>query len=79
MKVLSINSVMSSLKFKAYEMPEEKVLASGTFERVGINNSFYTIKLNDGKIEKLVDLPNHKVAFEILVKELLDLNTFFRI
>ena len=73
MKILSVNAGSSSLKFKAYEMPEEKVLASGTFERVGINNSFYTIKLNDEKIEKQVDLPNHKVAFEILVKELLDL------
>lgn len=70
MKILSVNAGSSSLKFQMYEMPEEKVLISGVFERIGINDSFYTIKLNGEKQAKHVDLPNHKVAFEILVKEL---------
>lgn len=70
MKILSVNAGSSSLKFQMYEMPEEKVLISGVFERIGINDSFYTIKLNGEKQEKHVDLPNHKIAFEILVKEL---------
>ncbi len=70
MKILSVNAGSSSLKFQLYEMPEEKVLISGVFERIGINDSFYTIKLNGEKQEKHVDLPNHKVAFEKLVKEL---------
>jgi acetate kinase len=46
MKVLSVNAGSSSLKFKCYEMPEEKVLASGVFERIGIKDGFYTIKVN---------------------------------
>ena len=70
MKVLSINAGSSSLKFQLYEMPEEKVLISGVFERIGINDSFYTIKLNGEKLKKEMDLPNHKVAFETLVNEL---------
>ncbi len=73
MKVLSINAGSSSLKFKAYEMPEEKVLASGAFERVGINNGFYKIKANGSEIERQCELADHKIAFEILVKELLEL------
>ena len=73
MKILSVNAGSSSLKFKAFEMPEEKVLASGVFERVGINNSFYRININGEKIEKQCELPDHKVAFGILVKELLEL------
>ena len=72
MKVLSINAGSSSLKFQMYEMPEEKVLISGVFERIGIDAPFYTIKINGEKIRKEVELPNHKVAFEILVKELMD-------
>jgi len=72
MKVLSVNAGSSSLKFQMYEMPEEKVLISGVFERIGIDGSFYTIKINGEKIKKEVSLSNHKVAFEILVKELLD-------
>lgn len=53
-------------------MPSEDVLISGVFERIGIDNSFYTIKVNGEKIKKEVELPNHKVAFEILIKELMD-------
>lgn len=72
MKILSVNAGSSSLKFQLYEMPEEKVLISGVFERIGIDNSFYTIKLNGEKIKKEVDLADHKKAFEILVNELID-------
>ena len=43
MKVISVNAGSSSLKFRMFEMPEEKVLIKGVFERIGINNSFYKI------------------------------------
>ncbi len=72
MIILSVNAGSSSLKFTGFEMPSEDVLISGVFERIGIDNSFYTIKLNGEKIKKEVELPNHKVAFEILIKELMD-------
>lgn len=74
MKILSVNAGSSSLKFTGFDMPEEKVLISGVFERIGLNNSFYTIKLNGEKIKKEVDLPNHTTAFELLIKELIDNN-----
>ena len=72
MIILSVNAGNSSLKFTGFEMPSEDVLISGVFERIGIDNSFYTIKVNGEKIKKEVELPNHKVAFEILIKELMD-------
>lgn len=72
MIILSVNAGSSSLKFTGFEMPSEDVLISGVFERIGIDNSFYTIKINGEKIKKEVELPNHKVAFEILIKELMD-------
>ena len=72
MKVLAVNAGSSSLKFRAFEMPEEKVLISGVFERIGIGNSFYTIKINGEKIEKTAQLNDHKQAFELLIKELID-------
>ena len=71
MKILSVNAGSSSLKFQMYEMPSEEVLISGVFERIGMEESFYTIKVNGDKKEKKVDLKNHKVAFEILVEELM--------
>ena len=72
MKVLSVNAGSSSLKFTLFEMPEEKELISGVFERIGIENSFYTVKFNGEKIKKETELKDHKAAFELLVKELID-------
>ena len=72
MKILAVNCGSSSLKFQMYEMPEENVLISGVFERIGIENSFYTIKINGEKIKKDVILNNHEDAVRILVDELLE-------
>ena len=74
MKILSVNAGSSSLKFQMYEMPEEKVLISGYFERIGIGDSFYTIKINGEKIKKAKELANHEEAFKILVDELVNNN-----
>lgn len=79
MKILSVNAGSSSLKFQLYEMPEEKVLISGNFERIGVGSSFYTIKLNGEKIKKELELENHEDAFKTLVKELVDNNVVDRL
>ncbi|MDD3341497.1 MAG: acetate kinase [Bacilli bacterium] len=71
MKILSVNAGSSSLKFQVYEMPEEKVLMKGTFERVGLDHAFYTIKYNGEKVIKEVPLQDHEAAVHILVEELL--------
>ncbi len=72
MKILSVNAGSSSLKFQAYEMPEETALISGVIERIGICNSFYTIKINGEKIKKEIEIKDHREAFEIVVNELLE-------
>ena len=70
MKLLSVNAGSSSLKFTLFELPEKKELISGTFEKIGIGNSFYTIKLNGEKIKREVDLKDHGVAVNYLIEEL---------
>jgi len=72
MKILSVNAGSSSLKFTLFELPEKKELISGTFEKIGIGNSFYTIKLNGEKIKREVDLKNHEDAVKHLMDELLE-------
>ena len=72
MKILSVNAGSSSLKFQMYEMPEERVLISGVFERIGIENSMYTIKINGNKTSKNALLPTHKEAVKLLVNELIE-------
>lgn len=71
MKTLSVNCGSSSLKFTAFEMPEEKKLISGNFERIGIGNSFYTIKIGNEKKRIEQEIANHADAFKILIQELI--------
>ena len=72
MKILSVNCGSSSLKFQMYEMPEKKVLISGNFERIGLDNSFYSYKINGEKTKKEASLASHADAVRLLVQELLD-------
>ncbi len=73
MKIMSINAGSSSLKFSLFNMDNEEVIASGLFERIGIEQSCYTIKYNGEKLKQEVDLPDHSVAVSILLEKLLDL------
>lgn len=72
MKILSVNAGSSSLKFTLFEMPEEKEIVKGLFERIGIDGSSYTIKLNGEKLTKDVELPTHEEAFKILIDFLIE-------
>ena len=74
MKILSVNAGSSSLKFTLIELPEEKTIASGLFEKIGIEGSLYTIKYNGEKIKKEVPLTDHSVAVKILMEELINLH-----
>ena len=73
MKILTVNAGSSSLKFTLFEMPEEKAIASGLFEKIGLNGSSYTIKYNGEKITKEYDLKDHSVAVKKLMDELIAL------
>ncbi len=73
-KVLTVNSGSSSLKFKLYEMPEEKVLCSGNCEKIGLDNGIFTIKYDGKKEVSEPVFPNHKVAAQKVVDELLAKN-----
>ena len=73
MKIMSINAGSSSLKFSLFNMDNEEVIASGLFERIGIDQSAYTIKYNGEKIKQEVDLPDHSVAVSILLEKLVEL------
>ena len=70
MKIMSINTGSSSLKFSLFEIENKELIASGLFEKVTIPGSFYTIKYNGEKIYEEVEMPNHTVAVKILLDRL---------
>ncbi len=70
-KTMAINAGSSSLKWTLYEMPAEETIASGIFERIGLNDSIFTIKYGDGqKYEDILDVDNHEIAVELLLEKL---------
>ncbi len=73
MKIMSVNAGSSSLKFSLFDMDKTLCIASGYFERVGLEGSFYTIKYNGEKIKEEVELPNHTVAVEVMLDRLITL------
>ena len=73
MKILSINAGSSSLKFTLFEMNDESIIVSGVFERIGLDNSFYTFKLNGEKITEEIELDTHTTAVKVLLDKLIDL------
>ena len=71
-KVMTINSGSSSLKFKLYEMPEEKEICSGNCERIGLEDGIFTIKYNGNKDVTTPTFQNHAVAAKTVVDALLE-------
>ena len=71
MKILCVNAGSSSLKFQLFEMPEEKCLISGYIEKIGLEDCFWTTKVNGEKIKGAKFLKNHTEAVEVLIDELL--------
>lgn len=71
-KVMAVNAGSSSLKFKLYEMPEEKVICSGIAERIGHDDGIFQIKYNGQNDKTIVPLPDHAVAVKLLLDALIE-------
>ena len=72
MKFLCVNAGSSSLKFQLFDMPSEKVLISGYIEKIGLEDSFWTTKVNGEKIKGAKYLKNHSEAVQVLLSELVE-------
>lgn len=72
MKILVLNCGSSSVKYKLIDTADEKVLAEGGVEKIGLNDGFLKYKQADGnKAIKELGLTDHKGA----VKAVLDILT----
>lgn len=72
MLILAINAGSSSLKFQLFDMKNEKLITKGLAERIGLNDSLFTIKINGEKIIKNVKMENHNDAVNELLKSLIE-------
>ena len=71
-KIISVNAGSSSLKFQLFEMDDESVITSGVIERIGLDDSIFTIKYNGKKTVTTSPIKDHKVAVELLLDTLIE-------
>ncbi|WP_426349303.1 acetate/propionate family kinase [Alloiococcus sp. CFN-8] len=73
MKVLVINCGSSSLKYQLIDMQNESVLAKGLVERIGIEGSILTQKV-EGRDKYVIEQPmkDHKDAIKLVLAALVD-------
>ncbi len=70
-KVMAVNAGSSSLKFKLYEMPEEKVICSGIVERIGHDDGIFTVKFNSKVNKEVLPVKDHSVAVKLVMDALI--------
>src|SRR5699024_599927 len=73
-KIIAVNAGSSSLKFQLFEMDDESVITSGVIERIGLEDSIFTIKFNSQKDVRTLPIPTHKEAVHLLLDTLLEKN-----
>lgn len=73
MKILVINAGSSSLKYQLFDMDNEKVLAKGNCERIGMEGSMIGHKTFDGRHKEMqVPMADHTAAFMQVKQALTD-------
>ena len=70
-KVFAVNAGSSSLKFKLFQLPEEKVLTDGVVERIGLEEGICTIRVDGEKISTHLPIKDHQQAVDLLLKALI--------
>jgi acetate kinase len=73
MKTLVINCGSSSLKYQLIDMSTEESLVQGLVERIGIDGSILTQKV-EGKDKYIIkeSMPNHKAAIKLVLEALVN-------
>ena len=71
-KIISVNAGSSSLKFQLFEMDDESVITSGVIERIGLEDSIFTIKYQGKKTVTTNPIKDHKVAVQLLLDTLIE-------
>lgn len=69
--ILVINSGSSSLKYQLVDMSDEKVLAQGICERIGLEGSFLKWKThNKDELSTFQSIPDHTSAIQMVIESL---------
>ncbi|KRN59372.1 acetate/propionate family kinase [Limosilactobacillus secaliphilus] len=73
-KTIAVNAGSSTVKFKLFDMPSEKVVAEGLIERIGLKQGHAKIEYGDNQVhEDNRPFKNHGEAVSYLLDQLINL------
>lgn len=70
---MAINAGSSTLKWKLFEMPEKKTIASGMIDRLGTPKSIFKLKYNGQKIQREEAIKSNDIAVLSILDALKDM------
>lgn len=70
MKILVLNCGSSSIKYALYNMDDHSVVTSGGIEKIGLPDSFITVKVNGQKIKWEESVPEHTAGVQLIFRVL---------
>lgn len=72
MKIMSVNSGSSSIKFQLFIMPEEKVISRGQVEKIGFEDAIFTLRYNGEVYRKVLPIMDHAVGVKLIIDGLIE-------
>lgn len=72
-KIFAVNAGSSSLKFQIIEMPEEKVITVGQVERIGFDDSIFSITFENHTQKTILPVKTQKDAVQLVLKTVLEM------
>jgi len=69
-KIMAVNAGSSSIKYKLFEMPEEKVICSGLVERIWHEDAHFRIKFGSEKKDEYCPILDHSYGVELILSAL---------
>lgn len=72
MKIMSVNSGSSSIKFQLFMMPSEVVIASGQVDKIGFEDATFTIRYNGESIKRTLPIADHRLGAQLIIDGLIE-------
>ncbi len=72
MKIMSVNSGSSSIKFQLFIMPEEKVISKGQVEKIGFDDAICTLRYDGEVFRKVLPIKDHAVGVKMIIDGLIE-------
>ena len=69
-KCMAVNAGSSSLKYKLFEMPGEKVICSGLVDRIGHDDGIFKIKYDGKTHQEILPIYSHTQGAKIVLDAL---------